>query len=92
MRWVFGIALVVGILSMIGWAMLPGRRTTDPGRMSQKRAPQVMAALVAFGMGGLSASYAGWSVGLAIVASFVAATLAAWYATRITSPGGEGRD
>jgi hypothetical protein len=43
-------------------------------------------------MGGLSASYAGWSLGLAIVVATAAAALAAWYAGTVTAPGGEGRD
>lgn len=91
MRWVFATALVVGMLSLIGWAMLPGKRAGGPTQKSQKRMPQAIAASVAFGMGGLSASYAGWSPGLAILAAVAGSALAAFYAGMVTTSGGEGR-
>ncbi len=92
MRWVFALALILGMLSLIGWSMLHGKRAGRSDQKSQTRTPRAIAAAVTFGMGGLSASYAGWSLGLAIVVATAAAALAAWYAGTVTAPGGEGRD
>ena len=92
MRWVFALSLILGMLAVIAWVMIAGSRdgSADPPRSIKVR--QAVAAAVAFGMGGLSASYGGWNLALATVAGVVAAALAAWYAGRAGPTGGEGRD
>lgn len=90
MRWVFALSLILGMLALIFWAILQGKQRRRPDRgVNGERA---IAAAVAFGMGGLSAAYAGWSLWLAIPAAVGAAALAAWYAGTVATPGGEGRD
>ena len=89
MRWVFALFLVGGMLALIAWAMVGGARSRLSGNDRSVRVQQGVAAAVAFGMGGLSASYAGWSLWLATVAALVAAALAAWYANRVGGAGGE---
>jgi hypothetical protein len=92
MRWVFAISLVLGMLALIAWVMLLGTRRSGSEARWRSWAPLVVAAAVAFGMGGLSASYAGWNLGWATMAAVVAAALAAWYAGTIDVPDGEDRD
>jgi|RifCSP16_2_1023846.scaffolds.fasta_scaffold95600_2 hypothetical protein len=92
MRWVFALSLVLGMLALIGRVMLEGARGRGSDQRRSIMARQAGAAGVAFGMGGLSAAYAGWKLGLATVAAVVAAALAAWYAGMTGSPGGEGSD
>lgn len=90
MRWVFALSLILGMLALIVWAMVQGKQRSRPDR--GVNAARAIAAAVAFGMGGLSAAYAGWSLGLATLAAVGAAALAAWYAGTFATPGGEGRD
>ncbi|MDH3259705.1 MAG: hypothetical protein OEM84_01895 [Acidimicrobiia bacterium] len=91
MRLVFAVSLVLGILALIAWVLFWGRRSSGPYHRGSKP-QQAIAATVAFGMGGLSAAYAGWSLGLATGAAVAAAALASWYAGTVGAPGGEGRD
>jgi hypothetical protein len=88
MRWVFAVSLIAGMLALMGWVMLQGSRSREPNRPATK-AQKVIAAAVAFGMGGLSASYGGWSLGLATLVAVGAGVLAGWYAGTRGSPGGE---
>jgi hypothetical protein len=91
MRWVFGVSLIAGMLGMIAWAMTSGKRANASGPPAGIRGQQMIAIAVAFGMGGLSASYAGWSIWLAAVAAVAAASLAAWFAGTRVSGDGHGR-
>ena len=88
MRWVFAVSLIAGMLALVGWVMLQGSSSREPNPPAT-RAPTVIAAAVAFGMGGLSASYAGWNLGLATLVAVGAGALAGWYAGARSSPGGE---
>ena len=88
MRWVFAISLLLGLLAMIAWVVM-ARTGANQARAIRPR--QAIAAAVAFGMGGLSASYGGWDLALAALAGIGAAALAAWYAGRSGPGGGEGR-
>jgi hypothetical protein len=92
MRWVFAVALIVGMLALIGWTVMQGNRNGGADQRRGARAQRALAAAVAFGMGGLSASYAGWSLWLATPAALAAAGLAAWYAGTVAGAGDEGRD
>lgn len=90
MRWVFAISLILGMLALIVWAIAQGSQRRRPDRgVNTARA---IAATVAFGMGGMSAAYAGWNLWVATLAAVVAAGLAAWYAGTVAIPGGEERD
>jgi len=92
MRWVFALALILGMLALIGWTVMQGNRSGGADQRPGARAPRAIAAAVAFGMGGLSASYAGWNIWLATPTALAAAGLAAWYAGTVAGAGGEGRD
>ena len=92
MRSVFAVSLVLGMFALIGFVMLRGSRGRGSDRWQWAWAPPVVAAAVAFGMGGLSAAYAGWNLWLATLAALVAAVLAAWYARTVDAGGGEERD
>ena len=88
MRWVFAVSLILGMLALIGWVLLSGTRGRSPDQRWGSRGRQTVAAAVAFGLGGMSAAYAGWKIGLATLAALVAAALAAWYAGTVGNPGG----
>lgn len=89
MRWVFAIALGLGLLALIAWAMLQGGRGSERPRGAN--AQRGIAASIAFGMGGLSAAYTGWNLWLATVGAMAAAAVAAWYAGRTDGSSGAGR-
>jgi len=82
MRGVYGVALVVGFIALIAWVIAVAASRTDTGNPEQRfgvRGRRVVGALVAFGMGGLSAAYGGWPAWAAAIAAFVAAGAAVWY-------------
>jgi hypothetical protein len=89
MRWLFAVALVLGMVALIAWAMVQGGR--GPGVRQSESVRRSIAASIAFGMGGLSAAYAGWNLWLATVGAVAAAAAAAWYAGRAGGSSGEGR-
>lgn len=89
MRWVFAAVLILGMLMLVAWVMLRASKGRDFDSLLISRGPQVIAAAVAFGMGGLSAAYAGWNLGPATLAAAGAAALAAWYAGTGGQPGGK---
>ena len=91
MRWVFALSLVLGMIALIGWVLFSGTRQGGPDRRWGVKGRQWVAATIAFGMGGLSAAYAGWKIGWATLAAVVAAAAAAWYAGAIGNSGGEGQ-
>lgn len=77
---VYAIALTVGLIAVVAWiamsavaASVDGWDRFDPGSVLGYRGPLVIAAFIGLGMGGLSASYAGWSDGPAVVAAIVGA-------------------
>lgn len=72
MRWVFAASLA------IGFALLVIVLLAD---LNNRRMRIVVAALVAFGIGGLSAAYAGWPAAAAVLAALVASGVLGWYAT-----------
>jgi hypothetical protein len=75
MTWLYGGALVLGMLALIAWALLQSSSGGDTTATSDKLVPQLIAGAVAFGMGGMSASYAGWNPWAAAGASLTAAAL-----------------
>lgn len=81
----YWIAFGIGLTSLVGWILLRGLGQADVlVRFDpERRVPQLklaIAALVGFGMAGLSSSYAGWPGATPIVGAVVGAAGAAWYA------------
>ncbi|MDH3607069.1 MAG: hypothetical protein OER12_08730 [Acidimicrobiia bacterium] len=83
MRAVFGLALAVGFLAVLGWIAavavadsVDGWEGVDPDARFGLNGRRVVAGVLGFGMAGLSAAYAGWPIALAIGAA-VAGALAA---------------
>lgn len=84
MRAVFGIALGLGILSLLGWiaavavsSTVEGWESVDPDARFGMTGRRAVAALFGFGMAGLSAAYAGWAIALATAAAILGAMGAA---------------
>jgi len=80
MNFVYGAALVIGFVSLIVWVIgtfLPN------GLVERVAARRIVGGLIAFGMGGLSASYAGWPSLGAFGAGVLAAAVVAWYVGRV---------
>lgn len=88
MRGVFAVVLVLGILGLFSWIVAVGLSGNveswgwmDPERRFGARGRRIVAAMVGFGMGGMSSVYAGWPTWLVVLASVAAAGGAAWWAT-----------
>jgi hypothetical protein len=85
---VYGIAVLVGIVGLLAWIMMSayagnvGRPGADPEERFGLRGRVVVAAVLGFGMGGISAHYAGWPPFAAVIAAVVAAVAGSWYAVR----------
>jgi anti-sigma factor RsiW len=81
--------LVIGIVGLIGWVFaaaigegVEGWSSLDPESRFGRTGRLVLAAALGFGMGGMSASFAGSSVLLALVAAVAGAAAvmaAAWF-------------
>lgn len=92
MRVVFAIALVVGVLALFAWIVaataaeiVSGWERLDPERGLGPRARSGVAAILGFGMAGLSAAYAGWP-GLAAVSAALAGAAAGYWLARRAGP------
>ena len=81
---VYALALLTGIILVLGWVaavavseMVAGWSHLDPERRFGRRGRLVVAGLAGFGLGGMLASYAGWplAVGVGVAAWFLAASL-----------------
>lgn len=80
MNGVYGVAVVVGLVSLLGWialtavaANVPGWADRDPERLIGPWGRRAIAAVVGFGMAGLSASFAGWPDAAAVASAVVGA-------------------
>lgn len=88
MRAVYAIVLVVGFLALIGWMVAHSlaesteRPDRDPERRFGARGRRLTAALVGFGMAGMSAEFAAIDIPapLVAVAAVTGAAAAAWWA------------
>ena len=92
MTWLYAASLVLGMLGLILWAL---RQAPQEGHLqtgSNARGPQVIAGAVAFGMGGMSASYAGWGPWPAAGAAVVAAGLGVLLVRSRSFSGDQDRD
>lgn len=88
MRALFGVALAIGMLGLLGWiaavgvaGSVDGWEGVDPDARFGMTGRRVVAAVLGFGMAGLSAAYAGWPMALATGAALVGATVASLLAT-----------
>lgn len=85
---VYAVVLVVGVVGLLGWVMLHvlagnlDRPSLDPEERFGVPGRRVVAALVGFGMGGMSAEFSprdlAWPV--ALLLAMLGAAAAAWYA------------
>lgn len=76
----YGIPLLIGFLFLVGWisatavaATVAGWENADPEHRFGRSGRFVLAALIGFGMAGMSTLYAGWPVALTIFAGMVGA-------------------
>ncbi len=83
MRVVFGFALGFGSIALLAWIAaaavadsVEGWGTVDPDARLGLTGRRVVGAVFGFGMAGLSAAYAGWSMVIATVAAVAGAIVA----------------
>ena len=87
MRYLYAGLLVTGFGLALAWAIVEAWSGRDEG--GRKRLPPLAAGLMAFGLGGLSAAFAGWPGPVHVVAAAASAAAAmAW--VRVTRPRSEG--
>lgn len=95
----YAITLILGVVAMISWVVLgltagsvEGKASLDPELRFGQRGRNVVATALGFGLGGMSASFAGWPASLAVVgavAGGVAAVVVGRYlGVEEDSPGG----
>ncbi len=77
---VFVFALVVGVAMLGWWIIAERRRGASASAVTIRR---VIAGLMAFGLGGLSASYSGLSIVTATVLALAAAVAMVWYSDSV---------
>jgi hypothetical protein len=82
LRAVYGIALAVGFVSLLTWIIavfaagsVDGWESFDLEERFGASGRRVVAAVLGFGMAGLSASYAGWNTALAVAAAVAGAAV-----------------
>jgi len=95
---VSAVALAVGLLALLSWVAasvigtsVEGWSWLDPETRFGAAGRSVVAGLVGFGMGGLSASYAGWSQLAALAAALLGAG-GAWAVAHFLGPSAAGRE
>jgi hypothetical protein len=74
---------VAGVIALLAWVFLglaassvAGREGLDPEERFGDKGRNAVSGLLGFGLGGMSASFAGWSTGLAIVGAVMGALVA----------------
>ena len=73
---VYAVVLVVGVVAMLTWLVLgltassvDGKQDWNPDARFGVAGRSAIAGTLGFGLGGMSAAFAGWATGLAIVAA-----------------------
>jgi hypothetical protein len=97
---VYSVVLVVGILALIAWivahslAASSGATNRDPEERFGVRGRRLVAALVGFGMAGMSAAYAATDISdpLVILLALAGALVAAWWAGLVDVTGTDRQD
>ena len=76
----YAICTVLGVIALLTWITLgiaasagDDRRYLDPELRFGERGRVAIAAVLGFGLAGMSASFAGWATGLAVAAAIVGA-------------------
>ncbi len=94
---VAAVALVIGLLGLLAWVVagtigesVAGWSRVDPEARFGAAGRFTVAGLVGFGMGGLSASFAGWP-GWAVVVGAIGGAAVAVGAARLLGPAVRGR-
>lgn len=85
MTFVYGLAITsgaIGVLVAVALALNPDRRPFDP------RLRLSLLAVFGFGLAGMSASFGGWTTGLALVAAVLGGALLVLFGIRY-GPAGE---
>lgn len=79
---VYAIFVVLGFLGVLGWIYLgitassvDGKEALDPEARYGAVGRYIVAGVLGFGLGGMSASFAGWAAGLAVVGALGGAAL-----------------
>lgn len=87
---VYAISVTLGILGLLGWAgfaVAAGSSSSgarfDPERKFGERGRAVLAGVTGFGMGGMSATFAGWNSATALLAAVAGAAVMAFLAIRL---------
>ena len=73
---VYAVALVSGFILILLWVAavavaesVPGWEGVDPERRVGRRGRVAVAGLIGFGLGGMSATFAGWPVAVAVISA-----------------------
>ncbi len=79
----YAISTVLGVVALLAWITLgiaasagDDRRYLDPELRFGERGRGAVAGVLGFGLGGMSASFAGWNTALAVIAAVVGAAAA----------------
>ena len=74
---------MLGVIGILGWVTLgmiasswTGKEHLDPEIRFADRGRLAVSALVGFGLGGMSATFAGWNAGFALVGALLGAVVA----------------
>ena len=78
---VFVVSLAVGVVALSWWIVAEAKRGASPRAVLIRR---TISALMAFGLGGLSASYAGLNLAVASLLAIAAAAAMVWYSDSVT--------
>lgn len=80
---VYAICTVLGVVAVLGWVTLGiassawnGKKHLDPEDRFGELGRTVVSAVLGFGLGGMSASFAGWNIGLAVLGAAAGAVIA----------------
>lgn len=80
MRWVYAAALLVGLSALVAWVGWTLAAERGPDERFGPAGRRLVAAVTAFGLGGMSAAFGGWGSLPAAAAALLAAGAAAFYA------------
>lgn len=87
----YALGLILGVLGLLVWVILrtlavnvPSWASIDPENRFGVLGRRVVAALVGFGMAGMSSSFAPWPLPATIAAAVAGGAASAWYAGWLT--------
>lgn len=80
---VYAICVVLGVVALVAWVFLgltsnsvAGKEMLDPEERFGEPGRMVVSGVLGFGLGGMSASFAGWNTGFALLGAVGGAVLA----------------